>query len=315
MRLTGILILLFQGFQGMLRVSEAANLTAITWAHAVNSQDLLDITLASSIDMIEADIVLGHLVDDPDGPALPIMGHPPATVSDISLQSFLTQILEYNKNSEKMKGVKLDFKSTEVFNGSLGMLTNIWSSMDYPVWLNADIVSGPVNNTGTNPVDPNAFLSGCRSFPSSVLSIGWTTRWGPFFTEGVYTDDQIALMSDSIRNNAIPGSSHPITFPVRAGIAAQSLPQLASLMRTFNETNEVTLTIWSSENDAVDVEKLRTLIFSVGIDKVYVDVPKDLLDRLDLGNPSSASKKLFSFTLVGLVVVFVALFASQLHFI
>ncbi|XP_059622831.1 protein FAM151B isoform X2 [Phlebotomus argentipes] len=293
-------------------VSAAENLTAITWAHAVNNQALLDATLASDIDMIEADIVLGHLVSDLDGPLLPVMGHPPANTSDISLQGFLTQILEHNRrNSQSMKGVKLDFKSTEVFTGSLAMLSDIWASMDYPVWLNADIIRGPVDNTGTQPVDPNVFLSSCRRFPSAVLSIGWTTRWGPDFTEGSYTESQIALMRTSIRNNAISSSSHPITFPVRAGIAAQSLPQLSQLMRDFAQTNTVTLTIWSSENDHVDVEKLRALIFSVGVDKVYVDVPKDLLDQLDLG--TNSAKRLFPFTLLGLALMILALFVSKSH--
>ncbi|XP_055704689.1 protein FAM151B isoform X2 [Phlebotomus papatasi] len=293
-------------------VAARENLTAITWAHAVNSQDLLDQTLASDIDMIEADIVLGHLVDDPSGPEIPVMGHPPVNISDVSLKSFLTQILEYNrKNSEKTKGVKLDFKSTEVFDGSLAMLSDIWASMDYPVWLNADIIRGPVNNTGTTPVDSNSFLRGCKRFPQAVLSIGWTTRWGNDFTEGIYTDDQIALMSDSIRNNGIPSSSHPITFPVRAGIAAHSLPQLTTLMKAFNQTNTVSLTIWSSENDRVDVEKLRTLIFAVGIDKVYIDVPKDLLDQLDLGNPTSSAKHLSSFTLGCFILFFVCLYLGQ----
>uniref|UniRef100_A0A1L8D9G2 Menorin-like domain-containing protein n=1 Tax=Nyssomyia neivai TaxID=330878 RepID=A0A1L8D9G2_9DIPT len=300
--------------QGMLSsVSRAENLTAITWAHAVNSQELLTTTLASSIDMIEADIVLGHLINNPSGPTIPVMGHPPANTSDISLNDFLWQIFNYNKhNSEKMKGIKLDFKSTEVFSGSLTMLNEMWGRMNYPVWLNADIISGPVDSTGV-PVDANSFLSDCRHFPGAVLSIGWTTRWGADFTEGSYTDAQIAGMTSAIRDNGIPASNHPITFPVRAGIAAQSQTQLAKLVREFNQTNTVTLTIWSSENDRVDVRKLRELIFDVGIDKVYVDVPKDLMDQLDLGNHSNNAKKLPELTFISFFCLFLAIFIS--HFL
>ncbi|GAB0089535.1 protein FAM151B [Sergentomyia squamirostris] len=306
--LVGFFIILAQGM-----VSRGANLTAITWAHAVNSQAQLDETLVSRIDMIEADIVLGHLVSDPDGPAIPVMGHPPVNTSDISLQSFLTQILEYNrKNSQNMKGVKLDFKSIEVFTGSLAMLKDIWASMDYPVWLNADIISGPVNNTSTKPVDADSFLAGCSNFPEAVLSIGWTTRWGRDFIAGFYTAEQIDKMSESIRKNDIPSSNHPITFPVRAGIAAQSLPQLTMLMREFNRTNTVTLTIWSSENDHVDVQRLRSLIFAVGIDKVYVDVPEDLLRQLDLGNDPNGTTARTSFCSLGcLLLLSVALIVSH----
>lgn len=70
--------------------------------------------------------------------------------------------------------------------------------MNYPVWINADILPGPVNSTGT-PVDADRFLTGCKSLTSSVLSIGWTTRWGSNYTEGAYNDTQIDSMIDSIK--------------------------------------------------------------------------------------------------------------------
>jgi Uncharacterized conserved protein (DUF2181) len=78
--------------------------------------------------MIEADIVFGHLIDDPLKVLQPIMAHPPNVESDISLKDFLTQIMDFNKNNleEKRKGVKLDFKSTDVFSNSLPMLIELW---------------------------------------------------------------------------------------------------------------------------------------------------------------------------------------------
>lgn len=63
--------------------------------------------------------------------------------------------------------------------------------MDYPVWINADILPGPLNNTGTIPVNASQFLTGCKSLTSSTLSIGWTTLWGNNYTEGTYNDTQI----------------------------------------------------------------------------------------------------------------------------
>lgn len=109
-------------------VSGSKNLTEIKWAHAVNSQDLLTTALDSNIDMIEADIILGVLINEPNKEKKPVMGHPPNTESDISLEDFLKRILKYNKeNSSKTKGVKLDFKSTEVFSGSLEILQKMWA--------------------------------------------------------------------------------------------------------------------------------------------------------------------------------------------
>lgn len=76
------------------------------------------------IDMIEADIVLGKINNT--GPDLPIMGHPPAVTSDISLNTFLHTVLNFNNNTKEKKGVKLDFKSIEVFEGSLDILHELW---------------------------------------------------------------------------------------------------------------------------------------------------------------------------------------------
>lgn len=234
--------------------------------------------------MIEADIVYGHLIDDPST-ELPIMGHPPAITSDISLESFLSQILEFNlkqSNETLRKGVKLDFKSTSVYEKSLPMLIDLWSRMNYPVWINADIYPGPLNNTATIPVDAQVFFAGTKSLPNATLSTGWTTRWGSNFTDGHYTDEQIDAMINGIRSNEI---RNDLTFPVRAGIAGQSLAQLDRLYNSLNGTNPVTFTIWSSANDAVDVEKLRKMIFHFGLDKIYVDVPEQLESQLQLDVP------------------------------
>lgn len=81
------------------------------------------------VQMIEADIIWGN-VSNSAGPSEPVMGHPPSNESDISLRTFLNTILEFNKNSKnKTKGVKLDFKSTKVFEQSLPLLIGLWGSV------------------------------------------------------------------------------------------------------------------------------------------------------------------------------------------
>lgn len=84
-----------------------------------------------NIQFIEADIVLGTLINDPTNKLQPIMAHPPDKISDISLDHFLTQILEFNNGKvlQDRKGVKLDFKSIEVFEGSLDLLRSLWESV------------------------------------------------------------------------------------------------------------------------------------------------------------------------------------------
>lgn len=80
--------------------------------------------------MIEADIILGTLRNDTTGQSIPVMGHPPSTDSDISLETFLDNILSYNTaHQNQTKGVKLDFKSTEVFVTSVKLLERLWPSV------------------------------------------------------------------------------------------------------------------------------------------------------------------------------------------
>ncbi|XP_036328348.1 protein FAM151B [Rhagoletis pomonella] len=298
-------------------VEDRVNLTAITWAHAVNSQKELYEALESDINMIEADIVLGRLNNT--GDELPVMAHPPANSSDLSLLEFLLRILEHNEEHvDDAKGVKLDFKSIEVFEGSLDILSQLIPLMSHPVWLNADIISGPVNQSNTVPVDPERFFAGAAKFETAVLSIGWTTLWGANYTEGYYTEREIDEMLVAIKNNNVTTKQHPITFPVRAGIAANSLDQLHGLVAAVNETNESSITIWSSANDFVDVQKLRKLIFSFGFDRVYLDVPDDLADQLDLGRAdtdkaSARLPSLLSFSMVSACLVLASMWINRVR--
>lgn len=102
------------------------------------------------------------------------------------------------------------------------------------------------------------------------------------------------------QDNGITSAGHEITFPVRAGIAALSYDSLHELVAAVNQTNNVTITLWSSANDNVNVEMLRKLIFSFGLDRVYIDVPHELYEQLDLSNSAS----LFQ---VGIIMLFMLL--------
>lgn len=83
-----------------------------------------------------------------------------------------------------------------------------------------------------------------------------------------------------------------ITFPVRAGLVATSLAEMKDLLQKYNGS---TLTVWSNPKDEVNAPELQKLIMEIGVDKVYLDVPKALSDELNLGpddkpNKSSANK-------------------------
>uniref|UniRef100_A0A3B3TZG7 Family with sequence similarity 151 member B n=1 Tax=Poecilia latipinna TaxID=48699 RepID=A0A3B3TZG7_9TELE len=136
----------------------------LKWSHAVNSRNALAQALSPS-HMIEADVIMrAH------DPMEPIMAHPPDTDSDITLKEWLEKV---KMNS---KGIKLDFKSLEAVSPSLALLEDLLAEPDRPLWINADVLSGP--NGWTAPVDFQAFLSLVSGLPAqTVLSLGWTTGW------------------------------------------------------------------------------------------------------------------------------------------
>lgn len=176
----------------------------------------------------------------------------------------------------------------------------------YPVWINADIIPGPVDSE-VIPVNPDEFLSKCKQLSNATLSIGWTTEWNSKSEIGEYTEKQIDEMIDAIERNQLNGTKHAITFPVRAGIAAQSQKSLEKLMNHTRNTNNATLTIWSSETDAVNATNLQNLILSFGVDRVYLDVPQKLASELNL---SSTAASLIHFGIANLVILLVSFYMN-----
>ena len=153
--------------------------------------------------------------------------------------------------------------------------------LDVPVWIHADIVEGPIG-AATSPVDPVQYLNASAALENCTVSVGWTTNLSPNET-GSYSQDHIKNMTDTIKNNPIDS---PVTFALRAALAANSISEISNLLGMFRTS---TIAIWSRVEDNVDVEKLRKLIFEVGLNRTYVDVPKSLEERLRLDDPSSGA--------------------------
>ena len=66
--------------------------------------------------MIEADVLFGHVTGgEVHAGVRPIMAHPPAKHSDLTLERFLDRILQ----SDLAKGIKLDFKEMDVVEPAL----------------------------------------------------------------------------------------------------------------------------------------------------------------------------------------------------
>lgn len=259
-----------------------ANLTTITWKHAVNNKALLNSSLASNVMMLEADVVLGNLQSNATK-LMPIMAHPPNTTSDLSLEEFIEIVL---KNGTK--GMKLDFKSIEAFNQSSEILKKFKPNMKVPVWINADILMGPVNATEeqAKPVDVKQFLSTIvKDFPEFVVSVGWVTKYGTKYNikTGNYTTYQVEDMLKVLKDNHI---NQNVTFAVRAGLALNSIDAMEKLVAN---NNKATLTIWSSEGDEVNGDKLTNLITKIGFNKVFIDVPESVWKTLHFNKPETGA--------------------------
>lgn len=276
-----------------------SNLTAVTWAHAVNSRRELEDAVKDKIMMLEADVVLGTLKGG-SGDLIPVMAHPPNNTSDLSLDGFLTEVVTYTQKGHRC-GIKLDFKTVEVLAPSLTTLQRHEHQINFPVMLNADILPGPVDST-TKPVDADTFLDLCVTlFPTSTLSVGWTTRYGGLIFNGSYSEEHVKAMEEVLKRHQV---KQPVTFPVRAGMVANSGITLARLK---NNVPNSTFTIWSSDTDAVNVNNLREVILNIlGIDRVYVDVPKSLLDKLQLSS-SDRQRTSSAAPLASVTAVFVSM--------
>ena len=155
----------------------------LTFAHAVNSQSKLRLALDDpSIMILEADILMDPVKN------IPIMAHPPATSSDLTLSQFLSKVLA----SKSARGMKLDFKQIEVVEPSLKIFkkaladAKLSSGKLAPIMLNADILAGP-NDPQKVPVKATSFISHCKSDDSSILSTGWTTSKENSKSEGIYS--------------------------------------------------------------------------------------------------------------------------------
>ncbi|XP_054717905.1 uncharacterized protein LOC129227380 [Uloborus diversus] len=246
----------------------------ITWAHAVNSNKALEEELIGPVDFLEADISMGYDTTYPtaDIPSpVPIMAHPPENTSDISFDTWIQKVVK----SGAKKGIKLDFKSVETVEPSLVILQKRVQNLNFSLWLNADILSGPVAAT-TKPVQPEHFLSLCHQyFPTAVLSIGWTTFLNSAISQTIweYQWKHVRQMADVIRCHGYINLSPNYTFPVRAIFASRSIKQLQWLLGVVPGS---TLTVWSGASDPLEIEDLLRIRTAFPKEKVYYDVPEPI---------------------------------------
>lgn len=90
------------------------------------------------------------------------------------------------------------------------------------------------------------------------------------------------------------------------------MTQLHDLLREVGNSHETSLTIWSSPNDNVDVDKLRDLIYFFGCHRVYLDVPDYISNELHLNqlvpkNSCSSLPNLINFGFISFCLILTSL--------
>ncbi|OQS05783.1 hypothetical protein THRCLA_02135 [Thraustotheca clavata] len=190
----------------------------VPWAHAVNSKAKLADAIAKHL-AIEADVLL-------NGKGIPVMAHPPATDSDLSLETFLREV------STSTNGIlKLDFKSHVAFATSLEKICRIDASLRQRLWLNADILQG---DKGSSPsFDATRFISEALECHVEKLSVGWTTS----ALSEEYSEEMIDEMLQLLQG--INGA----TLPVKASLVRSSWAALEKVLTTSSHG----FTLWSNE--------------------------------------------------------------------
>ncbi|GFY39885.1 protein FAM151B [Trichonephila inaurata madagascariensis] len=256
-------------------VTFSADASEVTWSHAVNSRAELDRELNGSTHFLEADVSLGLLTGNEFGTLIPIMAHPPDTVSDISLETWIDTVISRNTG----KGVKLDFKSANVVEPSLMILQKYSDKLNFSLWLNADILYGPIH-ASIIPVKYDLFLIHCHQyFPTAVHSVGWTTNWFHSFPPETWHYEwmHVRKMADVIRCFGYENHYPSFTFPVRGIFASRSIRQLQWLLGVVPGSF---LTIWTAKDDPLNIEDLKQIRQSFPVDKVYYDIPEELHSEL-----------------------------------
>ncbi|XP_074657361.1 protein FAM151A-like [Tubulanus polymorphus] len=230
----------------------------ITWAHAANSKADMKKALSGNDMMIEADILT-------DARGTAIMAHPPQTSSDNTFETWLTEI------TKTTKGMKLDFKATSAVEPCLQLLQKKKQEIEQPVWINADILQGPKGKAPA--INAAEFLNLVKTvFPECTMSLGWTTGGDYSPSEEAYSQAMVAEMAETCKT-----LQQPVTFPVRAILVRRSWKSLTWLL---NQSRGFSLTIWHSAADRIDVDDLVYIRKNSQIDRVYYDLPDDLMKQL-----------------------------------
>ncbi|CAK4076489.1 unnamed protein product [Aphanomyces euteiches] len=199
--------------------SRAESPLHIHWAHAVNSQDRLASALSNG-QAIEADILLNPQ-------KVPVMAHPPANDSDLTLSEFLTRV------ESATCIVKLDFKSYDAFRSALPLIAKFDESQKSRIWINADILKG--SNAPDSAFPAAQFINEAKACGAGKLSVGWTTSANSTEYSSAMVTEMLQLLN--------PHDDIAATFPIKASLVRGNWGALKNLY----SNPSFGMTLWLNE--------------------------------------------------------------------
>ncbi|XP_056388157.1 protein FAM151A [Hyla sarda] len=253
----------------------------VTWYHAANNKSQMQEALSSGVMVLEADVnVEGHAT--PNETNIPIMAHPPDVYSDNTLQEWLDTVLHSSK------GIKLDFKSIKAVGPSLDILLakSSKTSINRPVWLNADIVAGPNVNHEIG-VNATEFLNLIQErFPNITISPGWVTLYlPPIVSNRTYSREMVEKMYNLVKD--LP---QKITFPARAVLTRSAWENFYWLLK---QSDRYSLTLWQGSSDPLKLDDLLFIRDNSDPDEIYYDIYDPLLSEFKQIALNPNRKRLF----------------------
>ncbi len=191
----------------------------------------------NSIHMLQGDVVY-----DSSDVKVPVMGRPPISEADITLDSWLHEI------TQSTKGVFVMLREESVLEHALHVLSE--ATFQQPVWLGAEMIRGP-NFNSTVPVDTTLFYASIQSgFPKASIVLGWSTGHRSDLSDtNQYTPEMITEMSQYAKQ-----FKQPIIFHVRLIYAKTSWDYLVQLL---DESRAYNMIMFSEEADDVNMEDIE----------------------------------------------------------
>lgn len=175
--------------------------------------------------------------------------------------------------------------------------------------MGGEVIQGPGSKTEV-PLDSKEFIDEVKKMEKVILSLGWTTSREK--SNSVYTEAHTNAMADVIKDNKLDKLHElPLNFPIRAAFALKSRDVLKKFYDHLKKTNPVTFTVWSRNEDKVNATELQGFIRSYGVENIYIDLPDDLREKLNL---DSGASSLVQFGLLNMIMLIIAhFFQNSFH--